>query len=120
MLEDRDELYDAPSAGGCDEPSYTTPAGFPICERCGLSTRNMNQIVCAPCRKGTRLMLTAEDRRWLRQIKVKVNSATAPPRTVTCPCFSKFPLLVHAGENFCFGCASADQMNAYLETRGLR
>lgn len=60
----------APSAGWSDEPSYTTPAGYPCCELCGYSTRDFEEIVCKPCQNGTRLILTAEDRRWLRKIKI--------------------------------------------------
>jgi hypothetical protein len=59
-----------PSAGMSDEPSYTTPAGFPICSRCGRSTRNMERLVCRPCETGARLPLTAADRKWLRQIGI--------------------------------------------------
>jgi hypothetical protein len=67
-----DEINNAPSAGWCDEPSYTTLRGFPICSCCGRSTRQKGRLVCRPCESGTRLLLTAEDRRWLREIKVKV------------------------------------------------
>lgn len=65
-----DDINNAPSAGQCDEPSYTTRSGIPICERCGKSTRNMSQLVCAPCRHGTRLLLTKADRQWLRDIGI--------------------------------------------------
>jgi len=65
-----DDINNAPSAGQCDEPSYTTRSGIPICERCGKSTRSMNQLVCAPCRSRTRLLLTKADRRWLRNIGI--------------------------------------------------
>ena len=68
---DRDDINNGPSAGQCDEPSYTTRSGIPICERCGKSTRSMNQLVCARCRSRTRLLLTKADRKWLRQIGVK-------------------------------------------------
>jgi len=64
------DINNAPSAGECGEPSYTTLRGFPICERCGTSTRSMNQLVCAPCRSRTRLLLTKADRRWLREIGI--------------------------------------------------
>jgi hypothetical protein len=64
------DVNNAPSAGECDEPSYTTPGGFPICSRCGKSTRNKNQLVCRPCESRTRLILTAEDRQWLRQMGI--------------------------------------------------
>ena len=59
-----------PSGGQCDEPSYTTISGIPICSRCSRSTRSMNQLVCAPCRSRTRLLLTKADRNWLRQIGI--------------------------------------------------
>jgi hypothetical protein len=68
---DTGDINNAPSAGNCDEPSYTTRSGIPICERCGKSTRSMNQLVCAPCRSRTQLLLTKADRKWLRQIGVK-------------------------------------------------
>ena len=61
-----DDICDAPSAGMSDEPSYTTLAGFPICSRCGRSTRHRERLICRPCESGTRLILTAEDRRFLR------------------------------------------------------
>ncbi len=64
------DINNAPSARECDEPSYTTPRGFPICARCGKSTRNINAIVCAPCRNRTRLVLTKGDRRWLRELGI--------------------------------------------------
>jgi hypothetical protein len=65
-----DDINNAPSAGESDEPSYTKPSGFPVCSQCGHSTRNMNQLVCAPCRNRTRLILTADDRRWLQEIGI--------------------------------------------------
>jgi ribosomal protein L37E len=64
------DIDNAPSAGDCGEPSRTTLQGFPLCARCGRSTRNMNALVCAPCRKGTRLLLTVADRRWLKGIGI--------------------------------------------------
>jgi hypothetical protein len=67
---DTDDIKNAPSAVRCDEPSYTTRSGIPICERCGKSTRSMNQLICAPCRSRTRLLLTTADRRWLRDIGI--------------------------------------------------
>jgi hypothetical protein len=75
MLPDRirkedDDISNAPSAGMSDEPSYTTPAGFPICSRCSRSTRNMKRLICGPCEAGTRLILTVEDRLWLRGLKI--------------------------------------------------
>lgn len=51
-------------------PSYTTPRGFSICSECGKSTRNRNALVCAPCRNRTRLLLTAEDRKLLREMGI--------------------------------------------------
>jgi hypothetical protein len=65
-----DEINNAPSAGECDEPSYTTPQGFPICERCGKSTRNRNALICAPCRNQTRLLLTKDDRTFLQAVGI--------------------------------------------------
>ena len=65
-----DDINNAPSAGQCDEPSYTTVSGFPICSTCGRSTRNREFLVCAPCRNRTRLLLTQDDRKWLRQIGI--------------------------------------------------
>lgn len=56
--------------GESGEPSYTTPAGFPICSECGRSTRNRNRLICRPCESRTRLLLTDEDRRWLREIGI--------------------------------------------------
>jgi len=53
-----------------DEPNYTTPSGFPICSECGKSTRNTNELVCAPCRSGTGLLLTKADRRLLREMGI--------------------------------------------------
>jgi hypothetical protein len=67
---DPETISNAPSAGWA-EPSYTTPSGFPICETCGKSTRNRNEIRCAPCRNGTRLVLTKEDRKRLREMGIK-------------------------------------------------
>ena len=67
---DPDDINNAPSAGWA-EPSYTTPSGYPICETCGKSTRNRNEIRCAPCRNGTRLVLTKKDRKWLREMGIK-------------------------------------------------
>ena len=64
------DINNAPSTGECDEPSYTTLRGFPICARCGKSTRNMNQLVCAPCRNRTRLFLTEADRKLLREMGI--------------------------------------------------
>jgi len=65
-----EEINNAPSAGWSDEPSHMTPRGFPICSECGNSTRNQSELVCAPCRNRTRLILTAEDCRWLREIGI--------------------------------------------------
>jgi hypothetical protein len=65
-----DDINNAPSAGFCDEPSYTTRSGIPICSECGKSTRNRNELVCAPCRNRTRLSLTDADKKWLRQIGI--------------------------------------------------
>ena len=65
-----DAICNAPSAGWSDEPSYTSPSGIPLCERCGKSTRSVNRLVCRPCESGTRLVLTKADRRWLRHIGV--------------------------------------------------
>jgi len=65
-----DDINDAPSAGQCDEPSYTTLAGFPICSKCGKSTRKKNVLVCAPCRNRTRLVLTDEDKKFLRDVGI--------------------------------------------------
>lgn len=69
-MSDADAINNAPSAGFCDEPSYTTPAGFPICECCGNSTRNLNELVCAPCRKRTGFVLTDADKELFRQIGI--------------------------------------------------
>jgi hypothetical protein len=67
----RDNEIESMTAGDCGEPSYTTLAGYPICSECGKSTRNRNSLVCAPCRNGSRLHLTQEDRDWLRQLGIK-------------------------------------------------
>jgi hypothetical protein len=64
------DINNAPSAGDCGEPDYTTLRGFPICSRCGRSTRNKNALVCAPCRNRTRLVLTDEDKQFLREIGI--------------------------------------------------
>src|SRR5579863_501002 len=119
MTMDNDELCNAPSAGMSDEPSYTTPRGYPICERCGLSTRNFNELVCAPCRKNTRLILNKGDRKWLRQIKIKTNSAPAPPHVdgTICHCGSGMEARIIGR---CAECATTDDMNAYLFVRGMR
>jgi hypothetical protein len=63
-------FWECPSGGESDEPSYTTRSGIPICSKCGKSTRNMNQLVCAPCRKRTRLLLTDADKKWLREMGI--------------------------------------------------
>ena len=65
-----DDINNAPSAERCDEPSYTTRSGIPICERCGKSTRNRNALTCAPCRNRTRLLLTDTDKQLLRAIGI--------------------------------------------------
>lgn len=62
--------FEAPSARDSGEPSYTTVRGVPICCRCGKSTRNRNRLICKPCEDGTRLLLTREDREWLRQVGI--------------------------------------------------
>jgi hypothetical protein len=67
---DADDINNAPSAGECDEASYTTATGIPVCSRCGKSTRNREARVCAPCRKGTRLLLTEEDKQLLRALRI--------------------------------------------------
>jgi hypothetical protein len=59
------------TAGDCGEPNYTTPSGIPICSECGESTRNRNELVCAPCRHRTRLLLTHEDKPWLREMGIR-------------------------------------------------
>jgi hypothetical protein len=64
------DINNAPSAGDCGEPDHTTLRGFPICSRCGRSTRNKNALVCAPCRNRTRLVLTDEDKKFLREIGI--------------------------------------------------
>ena len=64
------DINNAPSAGEYDEPSYTTLRGFPICVRCGKSTRNTNHLVCAPCRNRTRLLLTGADKQLLREMGI--------------------------------------------------
>ena len=71
MTTNCDDISNAPSAGRSDEPSYRTLSGFPICDRCAKSTRNMKQLVCRPCEAGTRLLLTTADRKLLRVMKVK-------------------------------------------------
>ena len=53
-----------------DEPSHTTRSGRPCCERCGHATTDTLWPYCRPCRKGTRLLLTAADRRWLRTMGI--------------------------------------------------
>jgi len=58
------------TAGDCGEPNYTTPSGIPICSKCGKSTRNRNELMCAPCRNRTRLLLTETDRKFLREIGI--------------------------------------------------
>lgn len=65
------ETVESMTAGDCGEPSYTTLAGYPICDRCGKSTRNKNALTCAPCRKGTRFILTPDDRQFLRAVGVR-------------------------------------------------
>ena len=63
-------FWECPSGGESDEPSYTTPKGIPICSKCGKSTRNMNRLVCAPCRNRTRLLLTDADQQFLREMGI--------------------------------------------------
>jgi hypothetical protein len=60
----------APSAGDCGEPNFTTLGGIPICSECGKSTRSRNALVCSPCRNRTRLLLTDEDKSWLKKIGI--------------------------------------------------
>jgi hypothetical protein len=64
------QITESPSGGQSDEPNHTTHQGIPLCSKCGRSTRNRNELVCAPCRNRTRLLLTAEDRHWLRQMGI--------------------------------------------------
>jgi hypothetical protein len=66
-----DDISNAPLAGISDEPSYRTLGGFPVCDRCGMSARNMERLVCRQCEAGTRLLLTPADRKLLREMKVK-------------------------------------------------
>lgn len=73
-MEHLDGRIKAPSAGESGEPRYTTPRGVPICSKCGKSTRSRNRVMCKPCENGTRLVLTLEDRKWLRQIGISVPS----------------------------------------------
>jgi hypothetical protein len=62
--------WECPSGGECGEPNFTTRNGIPICSKCGRSTRSRNALICAPCRNRTRLLLTDEDKKWLRQIGI--------------------------------------------------
>jgi hypothetical protein len=62
--------FECPSGGLCGEPSHTTIRGIPICSKCGKSTRSRNTLVCAPCRNRTRLLLTDEDKKLLREIGI--------------------------------------------------
>jgi hypothetical protein len=64
------EEIECMTAGLCGEANHTTVTGFPICSCCGRSTRNRNALICAPCRKGTRLILTCDDRKLLREIGI--------------------------------------------------
>lgn len=64
------DINNAPSAGDCGEPDHTTLRGFPSCSRCGRSTRNKNALVCASCRNRTRMVLTDEDKKFLREIGI--------------------------------------------------
>ena len=73
-MESLNDGFEAPNADDFDEPSYITPAGIPICSKCGKSTRNRNRLVCKRCEEGTRLVLTRKDREWLRQIGISVSS----------------------------------------------
>ena len=66
----RPDIDNAPSAGDCDEPNYMTLGGFPICSKCGKSTRNRNALMCSQCRNRTRLLLNAEDKKWLREMGI--------------------------------------------------
>jgi hypothetical protein len=63
-------FWECPSGGECDEPSFTTRSGIPICSECGKSKRNRNALICAPCRNRTRLVLNANDKQFLREIGV--------------------------------------------------
>ena len=67
------DFIECPSGGEHgDEPSYTTINGYPVCAKCGNSTRNRNQIICAPCRNRTRLVLTEKDREFFQQIGISI------------------------------------------------
>jgi len=70
-IELQEPLNSAPSARDCDEPSYTTIAGFPICSKCCKSTRNKSALICASCRNRTQLVLTDEDKHFLREIGIE-------------------------------------------------
>lgn len=59
---DTDGISNAPSAGDCGEPNYMTLSG-----RCGKSTRDQGALTCAPCRKGTRLLLNKYDSKLLKE-----------------------------------------------------
>jgi len=63
-------INNSPSASDCGEPYHTTLRGFPILSRCGRSTRNKNTLICAPCRNRTRLALTDEGKKILREIGI--------------------------------------------------
>lgn len=73
-MEHLNEGFESPTAGHAGEPNNTSIKGIPICSKCGQSTRNRNRLVCKPCEDGTRLVLTREDREWLRQIGITVPS----------------------------------------------
>jgi hypothetical protein len=47
--QDDDAINNAPSAGDCGEPNYTTPDGIPICD-CGRPTQNQDRLMCDRCR----------------------------------------------------------------------
>ena len=64
------DVWESPTAGDCGEPNFTTISGIPICSGCGKSTRKRNKLVCAPCRSRTRLLLTDEDKKLLREIGI--------------------------------------------------
>jgi hypothetical protein len=64
------DVWESPTAGDCGEPNFTTTSDIPICSECGKSTRNRNKLVCAPCRSRTRLLLTDEDKKLLREIGI--------------------------------------------------
>ena len=106
-----------------DEPSAQTMSGLPCCERCGHAMSRRWWQYCKACRMGTRLLLTDDDRAFLKSAGIKARKMTlsghgfAAELTCKCECGSGLePRILGC----CAECATANDVNAYLFVRGLR